>query len=182
MVKLKSLMVAGALATAALTSGMASAADVSQGTQALSFDNGTAYFGHSFTSASAGDTFADKFTFSGSGVLSAFVGAFTSPQLLDAIEISNFQVFNSAGFSLDGTKWSQGAFDSWTADSTGTLLNDTYSVLVTGKLLTSAVTSYGGSVTVSAVPEPETFAMLAAGLGIIGFAGRRRNKDAKKQS
>lgn len=180
MVKLKSLMAAGALATAALASGVASAADVSQGTQALSFDAGTAYFGHSFTSAAAGDTFADKFTFSGSGVLSSIVSAFTNPALADAIQITNFQVFNSSGFSLDGNKWSEGVLDSWTAASAGSIASDSYFVLVTGKLLSSAATSYSGSVSVSAVPEPETIAMLAVGLGMIGFAGRRRNKDAKK--
>ncbi|MYM83978.1 PEP-CTERM sorting domain-containing protein [Duganella sp. FT50W] len=180
MVKLKSLIAAGALATAALASGVASAADVSHGAQVLSFNNGTAIFGNSFTSASAGDTFADTFTFSGTGLLSAFVGAFSNPLLSDAIEISNFQVFNSAGFSLDGTKWSQGTADVWGASSTGAIHSDNYFVLVTGKLLSSAATAYAGTVTVSAVPEPETLAMLAVGLGMIGFAGRRRNKDAKK--
>ncbi|MBV7535955.1 FxDxF family PEP-CTERM protein [Duganella sp. sic0402] len=179
MVKLKSLMAAGALATAALASGVASAADVSQ-TQALSFSSGTAYFGHSFDVATAGDTFSDKYTFSGTGVLSSIVSAFTNPLLSDAIQITNFQVFNSAGFSLDGTKWSEGASDVWTAGSTASIASDSYYVLVTGKLLSSAATAYSGSVSVSAVPEPETFAMLAVGLGMIGFAGRRRNKDAKK--
>lgn len=40
--------------------------------------------------------------------------------------------------------------------------------------------SYGGSigaVPVSAVPEPETFAMLLAGLGLMGAIARRRNKS-----
>lgn len=31
---------------------------------------------------------------------------------------------------------------------------------------------------VSAIPEPETYAMMAAGLGLLGFAARRRNKSA----
>jgi hypothetical protein len=37
---------------------------------------------------------------------------------------------------------------------------------------------YSGEVTVSAVPEPETYGMLLAGLGLAGFAARR--KGAKK--
>ena len=36
---------------------------------------------------------------------------------------------------------------------------------------------YSGSVTVSAVPEPETFAMLLAGLGLVGSIALRRNKS-----
>jgi PEP-CTERM motif len=33
-----------------------------------------------------------------------------------------------------------------------------------------------GSLTVSAVPEPETYAMMLAGLGLLGFAARRRKQ------
>lgn len=35
---------------------------------------------------------------------------------------------------------------------------------------------YNGAVSVTAVPEPETYAMLLAGLGVMGFIARRRNK------
>lgn len=35
---------------------------------------------------------------------------------------------------------------------------------------------YNGTISVTAVPEPETYAMLLAGLGVVGFAARRRNK------
>ena len=34
-----------------------------------------------------------------------------------------------------------------------------------------------GSLTVTAVPEPGTYAMLLAGLGLMGFVARRRSKD-----
>ena len=33
---------------------------------------------------------------------------------------------------------------------------------------------------VAAVPEPETYAMLLAGLGLLGFASRRRNQKHAK--
>lgn len=38
--------------------------------------------------------------------------------------------------------------------------------------------SYTGGISVAAVPEPETYAMLLAGLGLIGFAARRRKTQA----
>ena len=37
---------------------------------------------------------------------------------------------------------------------------------------------YSGEITVTAVPEPETYAMLLAGLGVMGAIARRRNKAA----
>ena len=43
--------------------------------------------------------------------------------------------------------------------------------------LGSGTGGYGGYFTVTAVPEPETYAMMLAGLGAIGFvAARRRNR------
>jgi hypothetical protein len=33
------------------------------------------------------------------------------------------------------------------------------------------------SITVTAVPEPETYAMLLAGLGVLGAASRRKQKQ-----
>jgi hypothetical protein len=33
-----------------------------------------------------------------------------------------------------------------------------------------------GKVSIAPVPEPETWAMMAAGLGLVGFAARRRSR------
>lgn len=48
----------------------------------------------------------------------------------------------------------------------------TYTMVITGDA-NSTFTSYGTSVT-AAVPEPETFALMLAGLGVIGFVAARR--------
>ena len=39
---------------------------------------------------------------------------------------------------------------------------------------------YNGSITVAAVPEPESYAMLLAGLGVMGAIAVRRNKSKKQ--
>jgi hypothetical protein len=46
----------------------------------------------------------------------------------------------------------------------------------------SAFAQGGGTVSVSPVPEPETYAMLLAGLGLIGFTARRRSKGIQSSS
>ncbi|KAA3653948.1 MAG: PEP-CTERM sorting domain-containing protein [Proteobacteria bacterium] len=40
--------------------------------------------------------------------------------------------------------------------------------------LTGAAAQFDGQLTVSAVPEPESYAMLLAGLGLVGLIARRR--------
>lgn len=49
-----------------------------------------------------------------------------------------------------------------------------YSLHVTGSVYPAGSAQYG--VAINAVPEPETFAMLLAGLGLIGAVVRRRNR------
>jgi hypothetical protein len=52
----------------------------------------------------------------------------------------------------------------------------TFSLMVSG---TAAVggASYGGNLVATPVPEPETYAMMLAGLGALGFLARRRRND-----
>jgi hypothetical protein len=54
---------------------------------------------------------------------------------------------------------------------------DTYAVQVQGTVGNAGSASYGGSVNISAVPEPKTYAMLLAGLGLLAFTARRRRAN-----
>jgi len=49
-----------------------------------------------------------------------------------------------------------------------------YHLLVTGNATGSQGGTYGGGINVSPVPEANTFAMMLAGLGLMGFVARRR--------
>jgi len=48
-----------------------------------------------------------------------------------------------------------------------------YQLKVSGTAV-GATASYGGNIVATPVPEPETYAMLLAGLGVVGFLARRR--------
>jgi type VI secretion system secreted protein VgrG len=60
-----------------------------------------------------------------------------------------------------------------------TLDTNTISTGCQGLLLDGGVVTVGGGGVIGAVPEPETYAMLLAGLGVLGFAARRRQKKEK---
>ena len=53
-----------------------------------------------------------------------------------------------------------------------------YTLSVYGSKVDPALSgSYAGNIAINPVPEPETYAMMLAGLGLMGFSARRRNKN-----
>jgi PEP-CTERM motif-containing protein len=53
-----------------------------------------------------------------------------------------------------------------------------YSIHIDGVTLAGSETAtYSGTMAVSAIPEPETYAMMLAGLGLMGFIARRRKQN-----
>nr|WP_316642965.1 FxDxF family PEP-CTERM protein [uncultured Roseateles sp.] len=98
-------------------------------------------------------------------------------------------VKSSVGFDITSVTWVGGPitfnnvdtpiggslFQQYTAVVVPTLLAaGTYSIKVTGTSM-SAGSSYTGNVTLAPVPEPETYALMLAGLAAVGFIARRRS-------
>jgi len=54
----------------------------------------------------------------------------------------------------------------------GMLNPGVYSLTISGNAGTGA--SYGGNVVLTPIPEPETYALMLAGLGVVGFVAARR--------
>lgn len=88
---------------------------------------------------------------------------------------SLFQLYDS----VSSTTWS--GITGGTTSSlsfSGGAAPGSYTLTVSGYKVTPALAgSYAGNISISPVPEPETYAMLLAGLGLLGLSARRRNSS-----
>jgi hypothetical protein len=174
----KSVIAACVLAAASLGSSAVMAADISSPPQALNLIDNSAFFGDSFTMNHINDTFADHFTFTlGSGSLPTNLDAIVSSVSRTAgtgLDITGLDLYRSGGaLVMSGTMLESGPRDVWTVASDNLASGDYY-VQVSGRLVSNTGGSFGGSLMLAPIPEPETYGMMLAGLGLVGYMARRR--------
>jgi hypothetical protein len=190
--KIKNILIASMIAGASLMASSAYAATVGKTVTVnlkADLDGGyNAHFGNEFTSADTSNLFTDKYLFtldtsydSSASVTSTYLKSSTVKDLL----ITGFSlvkydpVTNQVLNTYLGTNTTNpmGAHptDNWELTTFG-LSAGSYFVEVDGKILGSAGGTYGSDLTiaVAAVPEPATYGMLGAGLGLLGFVARRK--------
>ncbi|HZV67520.1 MAG TPA: FxDxF family PEP-CTERM protein [Telluria sp.] len=172
----KSLMAAMVFATASLGS-TAFAADISTAPQALTFVDTSAFFGDAFAMNNASNTFADHFTFAVTGTAPTNLDAIVSSISRSAdtgLDITGLSLFNAGGTLVSsGASLQSGTIDVWTLKS-DSLAAGNYYVQVSGTMAGTTSGAFGGAIMLAPVPEPETYGMMLAGLGLVGFLARRR--------
>lgn len=171
---LSSLLVAASFAAA----GSAAQAAQINGTTPLEFDGKTSTFGAAFDTSQSGQTFAENYTFSNTGAATA-TSAVISIALgnASALDINSFSLSGN-GKTWNGTKSVVGGTQYFTLRASNIAAGD-YTLAVNGTVTGTAGGSFGGNISVAAVPEASTTAMMLGGLALVGLAalrGRRRDR------
>jgi hypothetical protein len=127
-----------------------------------------------FASTPGAGSFSEVFTFS-LATPSTLTGAISS--VVNGGQNIDFGTITLAGpaGSFSFAKILSDPFELWTI-STGALSAGSYSLTLTGTN-SPAIATYSGNIALAPVPEPEAYAMMLAGLGVIGFVAIRRRSD-----
>ena len=130
-------------------------------------------------------TFADGEALFNNDTFAADVSTFTQTITLTGLASGMYEVAGSiagsflsfSSITLDGHTWDLSTNAKGVAKYGEVLYigSEPVTLTISGNNLAGA-TVYAGSISVTAVPEPETFAMMLAGLGLMGSIARRRNR------
>ena len=177
MKKTKALLSALALASAAFVS-QASAADISNPATTVTWEDNSAFFGAIFDANNAGNTFTDRYDFSTAvaGWLTADVVAVAGN---NGLNLTGFELFDSNGSLIAGTQLLNGAVDAYNV-SNYSLDAGNYYLQVSGNVVGNGMGKYYASLALAPVPEPETYAMMLGGLGLLAVAARRRKQKGEQ--
>lgn len=163
------------IVAAAALSLVAATSFADNGGGVLDLSGGSAGFNR--TPVGAG-VFTDTYTFLLAGAAYLTTGSVTSSQVgSQDIDFTSIRIMQGATtfatFANNGTDAQE-----FYALSPTLLAAGAYSLVING-MQSADGASYGGNlaVAVAAVPEPETYALLLAGLGVLGFVARRRRQE-----
>jgi len=135
-------------------------------------------------------SFSDLFNFTVAPNVDANVSALSFKLRSTGITLSEFSLYSYAQGSTFDTasaslvnqvlinRTTVGEYSPSLYFSTGLDSSLGYSLVVKGQSY-AAASNYNTQIQISPVPEPETYAMLLAGLGVMGFVARRRQKSNK---
>lgn len=155
------------LALAAAIVATTSSAFANNVVDAPGFDGLTSTFSAVHTAGS----FTDTFTFTLSGITSASLSLITIGAGIADIDFTS-ATLNSLPLTLTTDA---GGFVEILYSPTDFAVTGPLTLIVNGT--SGANASYSGTLNVTAVPEPETVALMLAGLGVLGFVARRRRQD-----
>lgn len=170
-----------AMAAIALAAGMlASSAQAAVIALPDIIDDGSADISNGFGAAGS---FTDRFEFTTQGDL--YISDAYIHSTYSKLHFTSFAIYNSGG-TLIGTAGHESAdaygtalipgthTGFWTFANVSLAANTSYYVEVKGDILSANGSVYGGTLNVSVVPEPETYALMLAGLGMLGLVRRRK--------
>lgn len=145
-------------------------------TISLDLSGGTADFGpiSEFAAGNLNKTFSDIYTFN----TSVFGGAdsnisWVSLDDTSALNVSHFDLYKVGVASPLATGVHSDGNDLWSFSGVN-LAVGSYFIKVEGTIKTNDAITYSGNMVLSPVPEADAYAMLMAGLGVVGFVARRR--------